>query len=119
MSADADSTVKFYQGLVDTYEGMQKLSAEHINKLRAEIKALKQQLDPSTITELQDRVTALEGQVAARQATIDALMLEHCPDEMTPLQMKSWARSQRSVGAEETAKVEAALKSVDGKRGGE
>lgn len=28
------------------------------------------------------------------QAKIDALMLEHCPDEMTPEQIAEWAKHQ-------------------------
>jgi hypothetical protein len=32
--------------------------------------------------------------VAAMQARIDALMLEYCPDEMTPAQWDSWAAHQ-------------------------
>lgn len=33
----------------------------------------------------------------ARQATIDRLMLEYCPDEMTQEQIEQWAASQRSM----------------------
>jgi hypothetical protein len=36
----------------------------------------------------------------ALQARIDALMLEYCPDEMTPLQRARWAASQRRAGLE-------------------
>ncbi len=31
------------------------------------------------------------------QARIDALMLEYCPDEMTPEQIAEWERHQRAV----------------------
>jgi hypothetical protein len=31
------------------------------------------------------------------QARIDALMLEHCPDEMTPEQVANWERHQKAV----------------------
>lgn len=41
------------------------------------------------------RVAELEREVAAKQARIDALMLEYCPDEMTPEQVAEWARHQR------------------------
>lgn len=40
----------------------------------------------------------LAGWIAAydmQQAQIDRLMLEFCPDEMTPSQRKRWAESQR------------------------
>lgn len=33
----------------------------------------------------------------ALQAKVDALMLEYCPDEMTPEQTAEWARHQRPV----------------------
>ena len=36
-------------------------------------------------------------EVAALQARIDALMLEYCPDEMTPEQVANWAKHQRKV----------------------
>ena len=29
------------------------------------------------------------------QAKIDSLMLEHCPDEMTPEQLENWERHQK------------------------
>lgn len=34
------------------------------------------------------------------QARIDALMLEYCPDEMTPAQLANWEKHQRAVPAE-------------------
>ena len=43
------------------------------------------------------RAVELEAEVAAKQARIDALMLEYCPDEMTPEQAAEWARHQRPV----------------------
>ena len=35
--------------------------------------------------------------IAAMQAKIDALMLEYCPDEMTPEQVENWKRHQVRV----------------------
>ena len=32
---------------------------------------------------------------APLQAKIDALMLEYCPDEMTPEQLNGWAKNQK------------------------
>jgi hypothetical protein len=46
-------------------------------------------------------------QCAAKQAQIDRLMLEYCPDEMTPEQMEEWARNQRP--GQESAALLAAL----------
>jgi hypothetical protein len=40
---------------------------------------------------------AMVAEVDAKQAKIDALMLEFCPDEMTPEQRENWARAQRRV----------------------
>ena len=34
-------------------------------------------------------------EVKAMQAEIDALMLEFCPERMTPAQIKEWARHQK------------------------
>lgn len=31
------------------------------------------------------------------QSLIDALMLEHCPDEMTPEQITEWERCQKAL----------------------
>ena len=42
-----------------------------------------------TADPLQDRIEALEATVGDKQAKIDALMLEYCPDEMTPMPMPS------------------------------
>lgn len=36
-------------------------------------------------------------EIARLQASIDALMLEHCPDEMTPEQVANWERHQNAV----------------------
>ena len=37
---------------------------------------------------------SLQQRVRSMQAKIDSLMLEYCPDEMTPEQIKNWERSQ-------------------------
>lgn len=44
-------------------------------------------------------VSWLYDEVNARQAKIDSLMQEYCPDEMTPEQWDEWGRNQ--VMAEE------------------
>ncbi len=41
----------------------------------------------------------------ALQATIDALMLEYCPEEMTPEQLAEYERSQVRVSPEEEAAI--------------
>jgi len=50
-------------------------------------------------------MAAIHGQ----QAKIDALMLEYCPDEMTPAQLEEWGRHQRpGRDASAKAKLESA-----------
>jgi len=41
------------------------------------------------------RIARLEAELDAKQAKIDALMLEYCPDEMTPEQLAEWGRHQK------------------------
>lgn len=40
-------------------------------------------------------IERLRRDLASKQAEIDALMLEHCPGEMTPEQIEEWGRHQR------------------------
>jgi hypothetical protein len=42
-----------------------------------------------------DRIEALEQALRQAQARIDALMLEFCPNEMTPEQISAWADCQK------------------------
>jgi hypothetical protein len=42
-----------------------------------------------------DRAEKLQKEVAAKQAQIDRLMLEYCPDEMTKEQVEEWGRHQK------------------------
>lgn len=64
-------------------------AAERIEQLEAEL---------ATSRELkqiwQNRVYKAEKNLAAAQAKIDALMLEYCPEEMTPEQIAEWGRNQ-------------------------
>ena len=46
----------------------------------------------------------------SQQARIDALMLEHCPDEMTPEQMAEWSKHQVAAPGFDEAALDAALK---------
>ena len=60
--------------------------------------------DPVLFAALTDAaaiIRDLRSAVAAKQARIDALMLEYCPDEMTPEQVDEWARHQRPVSGQE------------------
>jgi len=56
-----------------------------------------------------DRITELSVQLAHAEAKIDALMLEYCPDEMTPEQVENWGKHQRRVSPERTAEIDRAI----------
>jgi hypothetical protein len=43
------------------------------------------------------------------QAKVDALMLEYCPEEMTPEQKANWAAHQVAATPEQEAAIDAAL----------
>lgn len=43
--------------------------------------------------------------IDAKQARIDALMLEWCPDEMTPEQLAEYERNQKPVSPEHVAEM--------------
>lgn len=61
----------------------------------------------------QAAVAAERAKAQALQAKLDALMLEHCPDEMTPEQLETWGKHQRPLsGAEAEAVTRALRKSV-------
>lgn len=75
--------------------GLKKICSDYYERMRAEYKA--------------DAI-GLSGAVVraeAAQAKVDALMLEHCPDEMTPEQKATWAAAQEAVpGSEPTTALE-------------
>lgn len=51
-------------------------------------------------TLLRSALAAIDGlarYAQHQQARIDALMLEYCPDEMTPEQIAEWERHQRAA----------------------
>lgn len=50
-----------------------------------------------------------DAKVAAKQAQLDHVMLEHCPKEMTPEQMVNWAAHQKPVSDDVSKQVDAAL----------
>lgn len=53
--------------------------------------------NPAVIRSLLDRLEAAEKDAAAKQARIDALMLEYCQDEMTDEQIADWSAAQIAV----------------------
>lgn len=50
---------------------------------------------PKTYGSLQAEIGELTRKIDALQATIDALMLEYCPEDMTPEQFENWKQHQR------------------------
>ena len=50
--------------------------------------------DIATNTPQDDMASIIQGEL---QAKIDALMLEYCPDEMTPEQIENWKRHQKAA----------------------
>ena len=69
-----------------------RLRAENA-RLAAEIERLTKERDEARRTV---KMAHEEGarQIATLQARIDELMLEYCPEEMTPEQLDEWARHQ-------------------------
>lgn len=66
----------------------------------ANIDALLDAAERTEAAEPMRRALAAERELAEARAKIDALMLEYCPDEMTPGQVDEWARHQRPIDAE-------------------
>jgi hypothetical protein len=48
-------------------------------------------------TQLRKRLAEARNEAQAKQAKIDALMLEYCPEEMTAEQVAEWGRHQRAM----------------------
>ena len=73
-----------------TEQEYRNLEAENA-RLAAEVERLTKEIDsqiPAGVIQKQMKA------IATLQARIDELMLEYCPDEMTPEQLDEWARHQ-------------------------
>lgn len=86
--------------------------------LAAAFPALVQQVERLTdeVEDLEKEVTkviaerdTLSAENAHKQARIDSLMLEYCPDEMTSEQVENWAAHQVRCSPEDEAAINAAL----------
>lgn len=55
-------------------------------------------------------IERLRAEVDALQAKIDALMLEYCPEEMTPEQVAAYEAAQRPVDEAQIARIDSAMK---------
>ena len=81
------------------------LQTENI-KLRAELADMNAE---KVLERAEAIIVVQEQEIAAQQARIDSLMLEHCPNEMTPEQIAEWGRNQRPATSEEQAALDAAM----------
>jgi hypothetical protein len=77
-------------------DGFDDGKGEKFDELMVEIVALREQLkDCSAVVDRQQKMLDRNTeQIAAKQAKIDALMFEHCPDEMTEEQVEEWKKHQ-------------------------
>lgn len=50
-----------------------------------------------------DEIESLRSQVEAKQAEIDSLMFEYCPDDMTPEQIAEYEKHQRKAPQQKEA----------------
>lgn len=57
--------------------------------------------------------TQAKGVISSMQAKIDSLMLEYCPNEMTPEQLKEWGENQLPLTAEESREIDRTMLADD------
>lgn len=65
--------------------------------------------DHTRLIELADMLDKHRAILHTKQAHIDALMFEYCPNEMTEEQVAEWAKHQKPVSPERQAKIDDAL----------
>lgn len=76
------------------------------NELLVQVKDLPKILEKSYTRQfeaLMQRNSELYKKLQAAQAKIDALMLEYCPDEMSPDQIKAWEESQVETSSRQSS----------------
>lgn len=86
-------------GVKGNLKAIVHVSSDQLDDLTAAAR-LRVLSDAEAIATLPDLAQCLRdamAEVAALQAKIDALMLEHCSDEMTPEQKANWAKHQKRV----------------------
>lgn len=99
-------------GALLTYSGFARTMHSYADRLAAahaaEVEALKESLDGKRHEANAAWVAAeaAERDASAKQARIDALMLEYCPDEMTPEQVAEWAQHQAVAATEQAGERE-------------
>lgn len=101
-----DRDIQAEDELVTTLLNDPALLRDYVRKLSA--------MERSIVTEelsihWQQQCEAAEREVGAKQAEIDRLMLEYCPEEMTPMQIEEWRKYQVRVSPEQEAAIAKAL----------
>lgn len=94
-----------------TTEADQFRVAYELNRLNDELNALREELRISRQSEREAwrYQPELEAERERLQARVDCLMLEHCPEDMTPGQVDNWGKHQRPASAALQAEIDAAL----------
>lgn len=84
------------------------VALEEIERLNAAWKAQQFHLEAEEreSAHWQERAEQAERRAERLQAQVDALMLEYCPDEMTPEQVEEWTRHQKAVAFDRADKGE-------------
>lgn len=78
---------------IDSVDGMAHQSAiDIIIDLEKELAACSSAFDKQ-----QKQLDRSAEQISSKQAQIDRLMMEYCPEEMSPEQKAEWARHQQPV----------------------
>jgi chromosome segregation ATPase len=75
---------------------------DRAEKAEAELTALREELKncSAAFDRQQEQLDRHADQLASKQAKIDSLMFEYCPEEMSPEQKAEWTRHQQPVKEE-------------------
>lgn len=93
-------------GIIDIVDFEFGVVCEHV--CTSEYARLIAAANPAVIHSLLAELDEARKDASSKQARIDALMLEYCPDEMTAEQIADWGAAQ--VAAEPSPAIDAAMK---------
>ena len=88
LEAEAADRESFLKTLADTCTEAERIAIERAGRI---------DVLESECRKLRARLEKAGKDAASKQARIDELMLEYCPDEMTPEQIDEWAKHQEPV----------------------
>lgn len=107
LQAAVEYMEKGFEGIEPSSEFMLLADCNHqlfqlrttIERLETENAELKEQMaaDINYMKVKGKELQAAEGRASDLQAQIDRLMLEYCPDEMTPEQIENYERNQQAL----------------------